>query len=137
MPADSIKSYLIPYSRDENVQRLKFSASARNDTYTIGTNDSTVHVGMPDIAWDKLVFNLEKRQMWTHGTLFDCSLDAEAIKEIIGQQSDKYDVVLLEPEEFAELDLDNTREKVLYCELGEVVDTTRWHFGDRFPIRLS
>ena len=47
------------------------SADINNTTYTVGMN-STVYNGTPDISYTSIVFIQDTKQVWTHGTLYNC-----------------------------------------------------------------
>ena len=68
----AIKSELQNYSAYSRLRTIKVSADQRNTTYTFAL-EGEVHVGIPDIAWDKVVFIADKKWIWTHGVIYDCS----------------------------------------------------------------
>lgn len=66
----SIQSSLLHWNLYATVKEKKFSADRRNTSYTIGYDGQEVHVGVPEIAWDKVVFIKDRHVIWTHGQLY-------------------------------------------------------------------
>lgn len=82
-----IKNNLIHFDQFKQFNQCKLSANPNNTQYTKGIN-GTITNGTPDIPWHSIVFIKDTCQTWTHGQLYNSSVQAVDI----GEQVD--DVVL-------------------------------------------
>ena len=67
-----LKSELHHYTAYSRMRTTKVSADQRNKTFTYAL-EGDVYLGVPDIPWDKVIFIDDKKWIWTHGVLYDCS----------------------------------------------------------------
>lgn len=68
----AVKSDLQNYTAYSVLRTIKISADPRNTSYTYAL-EGEKHFGIPDINWDKVLFIADKKWIWTHGTIYDCS----------------------------------------------------------------
>lgn len=82
----AIKSELQNYSAYSRLANIKVSADPRNTSYTYAL-EGEKHFGIPDIAWDKVLFIADRRWIWTHGTIYA----ATSVILITGEVFDRLD----------------------------------------------
>lgn len=72
----AIEKKLIHFNEFSVFKEKKLSANTSNDSYYKIESPETIISGSPDLKYQSIVFIRSTRQIWTHGRLYDCSLES-------------------------------------------------------------
>lgn len=82
----------VHFNSESTFNRMKLSANKENTSYTVGY-DSEVIAGDPTIKWEYVIYIKPTRQMWTHGTFYDCSITPDELKKLADRCSSNEDLI--------------------------------------------